>query len=170
MVRNHHPYPPTGEILSLPLDPEGKWPATVESRAGRGRCSFDSKRGSPASNTLAVKPGAMQPLTDAQCILEAGVVSAGTALTHGSDRRGRGSHAGIADKVSKASVSYPTVWRRGYRARCAISRRLSWRWRRRRVSRPRSSTCVLRSTCLVSSAGPDGAFKPCTGRSRRCAD
>ena len=107
----------------------------MESRAGRGRCSFDSKRGSPASNTLAVKPGAMQPLTDAQCILEAGVVSAGTALTHGSDRRGRGSHAGIADKVSKASVSYPTVWRRGYRARCAISRRLSWRWRRRRVSR-----------------------------------
>ena len=53
--------------------PRGKPPP------GRGRCNFDTIRGSPASSTLTPKPGALQGWSGAPIIPTAGVHWPGTA-------------------------------------------------------------------------------------------
>jgi len=80
-----------------------EWPATVAAVRAVGRCSFAMKRGFPATNTLAAKPGAMQPWSDAHYIERVAAISLATALTNGSIRPARGSRAGIAHKAIKAS-------------------------------------------------------------------
>ena len=77
-----------GSLYSPLKEKKGSGPRG-NGRTGRGRCSFGSKRGSPARNTLAAKPGGTQVSRAVRTIL--GVVARwpATALMRASRRRER---------------------------------------------------------------------------------
>ena len=107
--------------------PRGKPPP------GRGRCNFDTIRGSPASSTLTPKPGALQGWSGAPIIPTAGVHWPGTAPTRARHRSAPGLPAGTARNPIPRSVYCPTAWQRGCRGRSQNWKRWLLRSSRRRV-------------------------------------
>ena len=85
-------------------------------RAGRrprratAGCSFGTRRGSPASDTLGPRRGAMQGLSAARITRTANVRWHVTAPTRARPRAGRRSLAGIAPRATPPSACCRTVW------------------------------------------------------------
>ena len=109
---------------------------------GHGRCSFATKRGLPARNTLRPRRGATQGLSAARITRTANVPWQATARTGGRPRPARGFLAGTAERAIRRSAFWPTAWRRGCRARSTIWRQLSSRPRARRARRRRRTSCA----------------------------
>ena len=133
--------------------------------SGHGRCSFASRRGSPASSTLPPRHGARQFLSSARSIRTAAALWHGTGRMSARRRRVCASLAGIAPRATRPSACCPIVWRRGCRARSTCWKRLWWRpraqgaWRRRRnevrrdaIELPGAMRWVRRRVRLVHNA------------------
>ena len=101
-------------------------------RAGRrprratAGCSFGTRRGSPARDTLGPRRGAMQGSIAARITRTANVRWHATAPTRARPRAGRRSLAGTAPRATPPSACCRTVWPRGCRANSMTSKR--W-WR-----------------------------------------
>ena len=92
------------------------WPATVCTRAGRGRCSFGPTRGSPARATCAGELGERQASRAVRCIRAGDATSSATAPTPGAAPRGCESLAGTVATGIARSVCCPIAWLRTCRA------------------------------------------------------
>ena len=125
-----------------------RWEQKEKARAGEpprratAGCSFATRRGSPASDTLEPKRGAMQGLSAARTTRTDDVRWHATAPTRARPRAGRRSLAGTALRATPPSACCPIVWRRACPAPSMSSKR--W-WRmasRRRVWPQRAMRCA----------------------------
>ena len=103
-------------VMSAPL-----WTREGLGRAGRpppghGRCSFDTRRGTPARDTLLPGRGAMQGLSAVRITRTGDVRWCATAPMRARPRTGHASLAGTAPKATPPSACCPTAWRRGFPA------------------------------------------------------
>lgn len=137
-----------------------------DSRPGRSRCSFVSRRGTPARNTLVAKPGVMQVCHAVRIILLAAVPLHVTAPTSARRHREHRFHAGIVQTVTRPSACCRTVWPPGYRGRSASSRRLSRSLNERAVSKRRRTPCV--ATPLVYPVRCVGYAAACNSSNAAC--
>ena len=80
---------------------------------GHGRCSFDTRRGTPARDTLGPKRGAMQALSGVRITRTGDVRWHATAPIRARPRAGHASLAGTAPRVTPPSACCPTAWPRG---------------------------------------------------------
>ena len=121
---------------------------------GRGRCSFDTHRGTPARDTLEPKRGAMQALSGVRTTRTADVRWHATAPTRARPRAGHASLAGTAPRVTPPSACCPTAWPRGCLGLSMGSKRSSPPPSRPRTGSRRPMRCApMRSDCPERCAG-----------------
>ena len=156
--------PPPLAPLRVRRSVRARWEQKEKARAGEpprratAGCSFATRRGSPARDTLEPGRGAMQGSSAARTTRMGDVRWHATAPTRARPRAGRRSLAGTALRATPPSACCPIVWRRACPAPSMSSKR--W-WRtpsRPRAWPPRAMRCAAmrsssRGRCAGSSAG-----------------
>ena len=111
-------------------------------RRATAGCSFGTRRGSPARNTLAPRRGAMQGSSTARTTRTGGVRWQLTGPTHARPRAGQRFLAGIAARATPPSACCRTVWPHGFLASSTSSKRWWPTPSRPRVWPPRPMRCA----------------------------